>query len=148
MYRCDFIEKRSEVNFCIILVKNVRIYTVQQISHTFVSTILCDVCSAHMFPQTGMHTQAQEQHRDEGWGFLTSWPRPAGAFWSVSQANWALGVDCLCNSPDLQRNKSPLYFPHMFKLHQNKLTLEKQKKRKTKRSCVDGHFPSGYGQSG
>lgn len=61
-----------------------------------------------------MHTHAQENHRDEGRGLLTSWPRPAGAFWSVARAKWALGVDCLCNSPDLQRNKSPLYFTHMF----------------------------------
>lgn len=69
-------------------------------------TCLSDVYTAHMFSGTGMHTQSHTEMR--GGAFLTSWPRPAGAFWSVAWANWALGVDCLCNGPDLQRNKSPL----------------------------------------
>lgn len=84
-----------------------------------------DVCyPAHMFPQPSTHAQDKQ-----GEGLVEAEPGQQGLFDQRSGPSGHWVLDCLRNGRELQRNKSPLYFTHMFLLHKNKLHQEGTKNK-------------------
>lgn len=83
-----------------------------RLEHMFCSPSQWRLSSPHVPSDRHAHT-CSGKHRDEGRGFLTSWPRPAGAFWSVARANWAFGVYCLRNGPTTYREINPHFISHI-----------------------------------
>lgn len=96
--------------------------------HNFPSLLSCLIHDMHLvlvFAQGSMHTQSQDEgekktlphtrtHDGEGPPDKLTWSQQ-GLFDQRHEAKWALGVNCLCNAPDLQwRERKKKEIPTLF----------------------------------
>lgn len=88
---------------------------------------------AHMFPQSSTHAR----EKAGGGACRQADPGQQGLFDQRSGPSGHWVLDCLRNGRELQRNKSPLYFTHMFRCTKINCT---RKARKINSSCGKGEI--------